>query len=289
MSISSSHFTSHSEHSEPENFDPEQFWPEVLAFSRDLTKRVGQRLLADFGSAQPEEKEDGSLVTASDQWADEEIRRAIATTFPDHGVLSEEVEHIFPDTDWCWIIDPIDGTTNFSRGIAVWGISLGLLYQGTPVFGYVYIPPINQSFYGYWYGESGLTGPTGAFMNGSPIQARADDPSPNQFFSLCARSTGVLSKSDQPFPCKIRMVGAATYNLLLVASGVAIGAVEATPKIWDIAAVWAVVQAAGAHWVALNDTPVFPLKPGHNYGSQPFPTFVISRSELKSFFHPWID
>ncbi|NET08861.1 MAG: inositol monophosphatase [Merismopedia sp. SIO2A8] len=268
-------------------FDPEQFWPMVLAFAQTTTRRVGQKLLIDVGSAQPEEKGDGSLVTASDQWADAELREAIATEFPDHGVLSEEVEHIFPTTDWCWIIDPIDGTTNFSRGIPMWGISLGLLYQGTPVFGYVYIPPIDQSFYGYWYGTSGLTGPTGAFSNGKPIQVRTDDPSPNQFFSLCARSTHIL-KHDQPFPCKIRMMGVATYNLLLVASGVAIGAVEATPKIWDIAAVWAIVQAAGANWIPLDNNPIFPLKVGENYGQQPFPTFVVSRAELETVFRPWL-
>ena len=269
------------------SFNPDTFWPQVLTFCQTTTERVGRKLLDDFGSATPEEKEDGSLVTASDQWADAELRGAIATTFPDHGVLSEEVEHIFPATDWCWIIDPIDGTTNFSRGIPVWGISLGLLYKGIPVFGYVYIPPIQQSYYGYWYGKSGLTGPTGAFSNGQPIHVRADDPSPNHFFSLCARSTHIL-KFDQPFPCKIRMVGAATYNLLLVASGVAIGAVEATPKIWDIAAVWSIVQAAGATWIAQDNNPIFPLTVGENYGQQPFPTFVVSRSDLVPTFEPWL-
>ena len=266
---------------------PDVFWTKVLTFAEETTRRVGQKLLDDFGTATPEEKEDGSLVTASDQWADGALRDAIAAEFPDHGVLSEEVEHIFPGTDWCWIIDPIDGTTNFSRGIPVWGISLGLLYQGTPVFGFVYIPPLSQSFYGYWYGDSGLSGPTGAFANGEPIQARRDDPAPNQFFSLCARSTHVL-KTEAPFPCKIRMVGAATYNLLLVASGVAIGAVEATPKIWDIAAVWPITQAAGGHWLFLKGTEVFPLQPGRNYGQQPFPTFVVTRPDLVERFRPWI-
>jgi myo-inositol-1(or 4)-monophosphatase len=91
-------------------------------------------------------------------------------------------------------VDPIDGTTNFTRGIPIWGISLGLLYRGTPVFGFVYLPCLKQSYYGYWYGETGLTGPEGAYCNGQPIHTSDDFPSKNHLFNLCARSTGVFKK-----------------------------------------------------------------------------------------------
>jgi myo-inositol-1(or 4)-monophosphatase len=262
-------------------------WTEILSFAEETTHRVGAQLLIDFGHTQGMEKADGTLVTQSDRWADQEIREAIAQAFPEHGVLSEEVEHIFPDTDWCWIIDPIDGTTNFTRGIPLWGISLGLLYRGTPVFGHVYIPPLNHSFHGFWYGDSGLTGPTGAFLNHQPIHTRPDDPSGSQFFNLCARSLDVLRRND-PFPCKIRMLGVASYNLLTIASGAALGGVEATPKIWDIAAVWVIVQAAGGTWHSLEPEPIFPLQVGKDYSQQPYSTLVVSRSELVSFFLPLV-
>ncbi|NET31781.1 MAG: inositol monophosphatase [Cyanothece sp. SIO1E1] len=261
------------------------FWTQVLDFAETTTTQVGQQLLADFGQVRAAEKADGSLVTRSDQWADAELRGAIATVFPDHGVLSEEVEHIFPANEWCWIIDPIDGTTNFTRGIPIWGISLGLLYRGTPVFGHVYLPPLNQSFYGFWYGDSGLSGPTGAYLNHQPIHTSTDAPSNHQFFNLCARSIAILK---QPMPCKIRMLGVATYNLLLVAAGSSLGGVEATPKIWDIAAVWAIVQAAGGVWVPLNAAKIFPLQVGQNYGSQPYPTLAASQSDLVSVFQPLV-
>ncbi|MEB3356076.1 MAG: inositol monophosphatase family protein [Synechococcales bacterium] len=261
------------------------FWTDILTFAQEATQRVGDALLQEFGTVSAAEKADGSLVTRCDQWADGELRGAIAQTFPDHGLLSEEVEHIFPNTDWCWIIDPIDGTTNFTRGIPLWGISLGLLYRGTPVFGYVALPPLRQAFHGYWPGTSGLEMPSGAFLNGKPIQVSPDDPSANQFFSLCARSTVVL-KDPEPFPCKIRMMGAATYNLLMVAAGLALGGVEATPKIWDIAAVWAIAHAAGAVWVPLDDPKIFPLQPGKDYSQQAFPTLIVSRGELLPIFRP---
>ncbi len=262
-----------------------EFWTQVLAFARDTTAQVGDRLLQDVSSARATEKQDGSLVTQCDRWADEALRSAIQHAFPDHGVLSEEVEHIFPGTDWCWIIDPIDGTTNFARGLPIWGISLGLLYQGTPVFGYVHIPPLQQSFYGFWAGNSGLDCPTGAWLNDRPLQASPADPSPNHFFNVCARSISVLQS---PMPCKIRMLGVATYNLLTVAAGWALGGVEATPKIWDIAAVWAIVQAAGATWTPLEPAPIFPLNPGQDYSRRAYPTLVTSRADLVPTFLPLV-
>ncbi|HEY9641827.1 MAG TPA: inositol monophosphatase family protein [Coleofasciculaceae cyanobacterium] len=260
-------------------------WTKIVEFAEATTARVGAHLLKDFGQAQAVEKADGSLVTRSDRWADEALRQAIAQAFPKHGVLSEEAEHIFPANDWCWIIDPIDGTTNFTRGIPIWGISLGLLYQGTPIFGHVYLPPLGQAFHGFWPGNSGVACPTGAFLNHRPIHTSVDQPDGNQFFNVCARSTAVLQK---PVPCKIRMLGVATYNLLMVAAGVALGGVEATPKIWDIAAVWAIVQAAGGVWVALEPEPIFPLEVGQNYGNRAYPTLVVSQAELVSTCRPLV-
>ncbi|KGF72883.1 inositol monophosphatase [Neosynechococcus sphagnicola sy1] len=261
------------------------FWSAVLDFARGITTAVGIQLLTDFGQAQAIEKQDGSLVTQSDQWADLTLRSAISQRFPDHGVLSEEVEHIFPTTEWCWVIDPLDGTTNFARGIPLWGISLGLLYRGTPVFGYVHFPPLQQSFHGFWSGESGLTGPTGAFLNQKPIHSSTDALTKNHFFNLCARSISVLQ---QPFPCKIRMLGVASYNFLLVAAGATLGGVEATPKIWDLAGAWPIAQAAGATWVPLQSEPLFPLQPDLDYGDRSLPTLVVSRGELVPIFCPLV-
>lgn len=261
------------------------FWQDVFNFAKEITHQVGNQLIDDFGKLQAIHKDDGTLVTQADKWADGEIRAAIAAKFPEHGVLTEETEHILPDRDWCWVVDPIDGTTNFTRGVPLWGISLGLLYQGTPVFGFVYLPQLNQSFHGYWYGNSQLNGPTGAYLNNQPIHSSKDDPSPSHLFNLCARSTAVLKN---PFPCKIRMIGVASYNILLVAAGAALGGVEATPKIWDIAAVWVILQAAGGVFVSLEPKPIFPLRIGQDYGNRSFPSLVVSRPELVSTFQPLI-
>jgi myo-inositol-1(or 4)-monophosphatase len=148
------------------------------------------------------------------------------------------------------------------------------------------MPPIQQSFHGFWLGNSGLEGSNGAFLNHVPIHTRSDAPSGSQLFNICARSTRVLRN---PFPCKIRMLGVASYNLLTVAAGMTIGGVEATPKIWDIAAVWTIVQAAGGAWVPLEPEPIFPLQVGQDYGDRPFPTLALSQAALIPQFRPLVD
>ena len=64
------------------------FWTTVLDFAQVTTTRVGIQLLKDFGQVQASQKTDGSLVTKADKWADREIQDAIASTFPNHGILS---------------------------------------------------------------------------------------------------------------------------------------------------------------------------------------------------------
>jgi myo-inositol-1(or 4)-monophosphatase len=85
------------------------------------------------------------------------------------------------------------------------------------------------------------------------------------------------------------MIGVASYNLLLVAAGAAIGGVEATPKIWDIAAAWVIVKAAGGEFVFLDPDPVFPLEVGTNHGDRSLPSLAICRSELVSQFKPLVE
>jgi myo-inositol-1(or 4)-monophosphatase len=258
----------------------EQFWSSIRLFANQTTQRVGAQLLLDAGQVVAQEKGDGSLVTRADRWADRTLREAIAQQFPTHGVLSEEMAHVLPSTDWCWVIDPIDGTTNFTQGIPLWAISLGLLYRGTPVFGWVYLPTLGQHFHGFW---SAPGQENGAFLNDRPIQVRRDAPGPNQFFSFCARS---IKTYHDPFPCKVRMLGVASYNLLTVGAGLMLGAVEVTPKIWDIAGVWPILQAAGATWVPLDGQKLFPLVTGVDYSQRSFPTLVVSQAQWVSTFQP---
>jgi myo-inositol-1(or 4)-monophosphatase len=261
------------------------FWHSIFDLAKTTTTHVGNGLLNDFTQVQAAVKSDGSLVTQADRWADAEIRQAIATAFPDHGLLTEETQLVFPGTEWCWVVDPLDGTNNFARGIPIWGISLGLLYRGTPVFGYLHMPPIRQSFHAYLsHPELPEMPPAAAWMNGQPIHPTLDDPSRHHFFSACSRSWAWVGE----IPCKRRMLGAAAYNLVSVALGSMVGAIEATPKVWDIAAAWTIVKASGAVWENLDNQPVFPLEAGADYSDRASAVLVLSRPDLLPLFRPAI-
>ena len=82
------------------------------------------------------------------------------------------------------------------------------------------------------------------------------------------------------------MLGVATYNFLAVAAGASLGGVEATPKIWDLAAVWAIVHAAGGRWYSLRAEPTFPAIVGRNYGSYAMPSLIVNQSELADLVLP---
>jgi myo-inositol-1(or 4)-monophosphatase len=255
-------------------------WTNILNFTQVTCEEIGKQLLKDFGQVQADNKADGSLVTKADKWADAAIREAISQNFPEHGILSEEGLKVLPENEWCWVVDPLDGTTNFTRGIPIWGISIGLLYRGVPVFGYVYMPNLNEAFHGFWRGDSGLDIAQGAFRNNKPIYASKDTPSQHHFFNVCSRSTGIIQPE---FPCKIRMLGVASYNFLTVATGAVLGGIEATPKIWDIAAAWVIVKAAGGAWIGLNREP-FPVAIGVDYRDVCFATLVLGNEELEGVF-----
>jgi myo-inositol-1(or 4)-monophosphatase len=124
-----------------------------------------------------------------------------------------------------------------------------------------------------------------------PIHLPETSPDPtalgNYFFSSCSRSLEKMGRSQ--FPFKLRILGVASYNIATVALGSTIGAIEATPKIWDIAAVWVILKAIGAIWLPLEKTlettselssDIFPLQVGKDYSQRNFPTLVVSHLQL---------
>ncbi|HIK34354.1 MAG TPA: inositol monophosphatase family protein [Thermosynechococcus sp. M98_K2018_005] len=262
------------------------FWSAVLETCQQIQQVVAPRLLEWAGQSPSDRKADGSLVTRADLWADQKITEMLQERFPHHGCLSEEGNHTYGGEQWCWIIDPIDGTSNYSHGLPIWCIALSLLYQGTPVFGYVHVPGFQQTFHGFYQAPDHANG---AYLNEKPIRVKVSEPTLQTFFSLCARSTNVLKHS---FPCKIRMLGSASYNLLTVAAGYTLGAVERTPRIWDVAPAWPIVHAAGAHWQWLDPPEpwqrMFPIQPGHEAGSRIFHTLVSASPSLGQFFAAYI-
>ncbi len=111
-----------------------------------------------------EVKDDGSPVTTVDKAVEDRIREIIAEEQPNHGVLGEERGATAPNSEFTWIIDPIDGTLPFLAGLPVFGTLLALVHSQTPVLGIIDIPMTRER----WIGLDGL--PT--TRNGNPVRVR---------------------------------------------------------------------------------------------------------------------
>ena len=112
-----------------------------------------------------EVKSDGSPVTTVDKAVEVRMREIIIAEHPDHGILGEEGDAHAPNSEFVWVIDPIDGTLAFIAGIPVFGILLALLHKGVPVLGIIDMPMTAER----WIGAEGLQ----TTRNGRPVRTRS--------------------------------------------------------------------------------------------------------------------
>ncbi len=204
-----------------------------------------------------EEKEDKSIVTKADLEADKIILREIKEKFPDHNILSEETGSSDNGSEYTWVIDPLDGTMNFSRGLPVFATSIALFKGKEPVLSTVY-NPITKSLY---QAESGK----GAFLNGERVQVSDVQELPKSIVTL-GRARDAASKEKtldlyNKLYFKVysqRILGSSAMELSWVASGVLEAFVSMGLKKWDVAGgILLVIEAGGKvtdfSGVALSD------------------------------------
>lgn len=190
-------------------------------------------------------KPDRSEVTEADRSAETAVRRALQRFRPDHAMYGEEEGLQGPaDAHWRWVVDPVDGTSNFVRGIPVWATLIALTHvELGPVLGVVSCPAMQRR----WWGGLEL----GAFVNGAPIRVsaidRLEDAQVCVTFSAGWDELGLT-------PALVRLQQDAWrargfgdfWQHMLVAEGAAEIAVDAIGvEVYDLAAVQAVVEAAG--------------------------------------------
>jgi fructose-1,6-bisphosphatase/inositol monophosphatase family enzyme len=116
---------------------------EISDFAESLARAAGAVTLRYFGAVvDAERKSDGTPVTVADREAESLMRRRIRERFPDHGILGEEFGEDLPDASTRWILDPIDGTKSFMRGIPLYGVLIGVERGGEPVVGVAHFPAL---------------------------------------------------------------------------------------------------------------------------------------------------
>ena len=172
-----------------------------------LFELVSQRQTKDFGNISASNKADGSLLTSCDLWSDKTIVDGLASIAPGEGVLSEEGQKLIPSSKAYWVVDPLDGTTNFAAGIPYWSISVARFVDGKPQSSFLIIPTLKKKFVS-------IKG-KGVWLNNKKI-----DPSQinrqSECISLCSRSIKILQKKpNSVFPGKIRLLGVSSLNLKL--------------------------------------------------------------------------
>ncbi len=134
----------------------------LLAFAEELAREGGAILKKSYGKAQRIHfKGESNLVTDVDRESEDHILGRIRTTFPGHGILSEESPEVAAATPYRWIVDPLDGTTNYAHGYPCFCVSVAVEKGGGLVAGAVYDPLLDEAFTASAGG--------GAFLNGERI------------------------------------------------------------------------------------------------------------------------
>ena len=109
-----------------------------------LIDEIGSRQLQDFGQINSDIKPDGTLISECDRWSDQTIVKGLAEIAEGEGVLSEEGQKKIPRSSEYWVVDPLDGTTNFAAGIPYWAISIARFTNGQPETAVLDIPALKK-------------------------------------------------------------------------------------------------------------------------------------------------
>ena len=201
------------------------------------------------------------LVTEADPASEAAVIASLTGDTPDIGLMAEESSQGDEQAEGSvWVIDPLDGTTNFAHGVPIFAVSIGLLVDGRARIGVVYCPMQDELFY--------AVAGCGAWLNGKPI--RVTD---TEFLVQALVATGfpydihrhldlVMAQMNNVLPKvrDIRRLGAAAVDLAYVACGRLDGFWELDLKPWDTAAGWLLVEEAGGRVTDFNGAPYSPFK-----------------------------
>ncbi|MCC6544818.1 MAG: inositol monophosphatase [Nitrospirae bacterium] len=221
-------------------------YDEVLKVAEFAARTAGRILLKQLGQPlEVEFKGDADLVTRVDRMSEEAIVSIIRENYHDHQILAEEGTNQESASKFRWIIDPIDGTTNYAHNFPCFAVSIGIEVSGQMAVGVVYDPVRDECF-------TAMEG-CGTFLNGSAIHVSSVDK-----LDMALLATGfpydrrehpddylILFRKFMMKAQEIRRPGSASIDLCYLASGRIDGFWECKLKPWDVAAASVIVREAG--------------------------------------------
>ncbi|WP_309399630.1 inositol monophosphatase family protein [Cerasicoccus maritimus] len=210
-----------------------------------------------FGCVASDWKADDTRVTFADFAISEKLFAELRGSFPHDDFCSEESspedELLSLEAEFCWVLDPIDGTNNYYFGLPMCAISLALLRKGEPIYGFVYDLARDTLVEG---------GPDFGLMDGSAkAKVKTAELDPHSIiglhFPLNANEVAPLGDWMQTY--RVRSFGSSTLAITYAALGKIDGCLDSRVKVWDIAAAYALVKGGGGdfHWF---DEPAFPMQ-----------------------------
>ena len=223
----------------------------LLQFAIDIAMAAGKVQQHKFRSRHLEMETKSSMhdvVTEVDKECERLIIERISEAYPTHSIVSEETGGLQkPDATWEWVVDPLDGTNNYSQGLPIFCVSIGVRRRGVTQVGVVYAPVMDGLF-------TAVRG-EGAQWNGRQIHvSRKNNLDQCVVASGFPYDKGTVSSADNNLDnvCRLlpqlrgfRRMGSAAYDLCCVAAGMLDGYWELNLKAWDACAGMLIVEEAG--------------------------------------------
>ena len=244
-----------------------------------LAQEAGQLLLRHLdGTLKVDAKGVSDIVTTADRASEELILGGLRKAFPDHAMLGEEVGHMPRASQYCWIVDPLDGTINYAAGVPIFSVSIALFRDGEPIVGVVYDPNRPELFCAV-RGE-------GAYLNDRPISVHEGEWPHAPLFAV---SSSIIRSEHLPegphyvgsissVARQYRNVGAASLNMCYMAAGRFNGYIDTYTKLWDFAASSLIILEAGGLFTAPSGTPIFPIPSDSSaYAGESVPVLATNR------------
>lgn len=221
----------------------------ILEDARLAARLAGEEHMRLWRTAGLEVAEKGSaadIVTAADRAAERAVLGVVGSRYPHHDVLTEESGEMGHRSSWRWVVDPLDGTTNFNCGLPHFNVSIGVQHEGRTVAAVVFAPALGEEFTAVAGG--------GAYCNGQPVR-----PSEVTELQRAVVATGFpydkhinpdnnLAELSRVMPRVrgVRRLGSAALDICYVAAGWLDGYWEMGLHLWDVCAATLIATEAGA-------------------------------------------
>ena len=218
----------------------------VIELSKEVASYIEKESL-DFSLDTVETKSKNDFVSYVDQESERRIVKVLKEIMPEAGFVTEEGTAVEQGEDYLWIIDPLDGTTNFIHASTPYAISIALTYKQEPVVGVIYEITRNEIFYA-WKGSK-------AYLNGTEINVSGTDKL-SEALIVCGRPHHYMERYPELLNSVdyfmknthgLRLSGSAASDLAYVACGRYDGRFEFNLKPWDIAAGVLIIKQAGGY------------------------------------------